>query len=75
MYGCLMDMIKAFDLVKHSLLFRKLMKAGLPLIFIRMLLFIYIMQSANVRWNGTVSSMLSLLDKKELFLIFFTVSI
>ena len=59
-YGCLMDMTKAFDLVKHSLLFRKLMKAGLPLIFIRMLLFIYIMQSANVRWNGTVSSMFSL---------------
>ena len=49
-------MAKAFDLVKHSLLFRKLLSAGLPPIFIRVLLFIYTMQYANVRWNGEVSS-------------------
>ena len=59
-FGCLMDMTKAFDLVRHSLLFRKLIKAGLSLIFVRMLLFIYIMQTANVRWNGEVSSMFNL---------------
>jgi hypothetical protein len=59
-FGCLMDMTKAFDLVKHSLLFRKLIKAGLSLIFVRMLLFIYVMQSANVKWNGEVSAMFSL---------------
>ena len=53
-------MTKAFDLVKHSLLFRKLIKAGLSLIFVRMLLFIYVMQSANVKWNGEVSAMFSL---------------
>ena len=52
--------LKAFDLVKHSLLFRKLLKAGLSLIFVRMLLFIYIMQTANVRWNGQVSNIFSL---------------
>ena len=59
-FGCLMDMTKAFDLVKHSLLFRKLIKTGLSLIFVRMLLFIYVMQSANVKWNGEVSTMFSL---------------
>ena len=59
-YTCLMDMTKAFDLVKHSLLFRKLLKAGLSIIFVRMLLFIYVMQTANVRWNGQVSSIFSL---------------
>ena len=59
-YGCLMDMTKAFDLVKHSLLFRKLIKAGLSLIFVRMLLFIYLMQSANVKWSGEVSSVFTL---------------
>jgi hypothetical protein len=55
-FTCAMDMTKAFDLVKHSLLFRKLLSAGLPPIFIRVLLFIYTMQYANVRWNGEVSS-------------------
>ena len=59
-FTCLMDMTKAFDLVKHSLLFRKLLKAGLSIIFVRMLLFIYVMQTANVRWNGQVSSIFSL---------------
>ena len=59
-FTCLMDMTKAFDLVKHSLLFRKLLKAGLSLIFVRMVLLIYIMQTANVRWNGQVSSIFSL---------------
>ena len=55
-----MDMTKAFDLVKHSLLFRKLIKAGLSLIFVRMLLFIYLMQSANVKWSGEVSNVFTL---------------
>ena len=54
-FSCAMDMTKAFNLVKHSLLFRKLLSAGLPPIFIRVLLFIYTMQYANVRWNGEVS--------------------
>ena len=55
-----MDMSKAFDLVKHSLLFTKLMHAGLPLIFLRLLLFVYLKQYANVKWNGSYSNMFSL---------------
>ena len=40
-YTCCMDMSKAFDLVRHSVLFRKLLHAGIPPIFLRWLLFIY----------------------------------
>ena len=50
-----MDMTKAFDLVCHSLLFKKLLERGLPPIFIRMLLFMYTFQVANVRWGGKYS--------------------
>ena len=53
-------MTKAFDLVRHSLLFRKMVSSGLSLIFIRILIFIYAMQSANVRWNSSVSDFFSL---------------
>ena len=40
-YTCLMDMTKAFDLVRHSLMFKKVQTAGLSPIFIRLLIFIY----------------------------------
>ena len=59
-FGCTMDMTKAFDLVKHSILFRKLWIKGLSVIFLRLLLFIYMMQMANVKWNGEISSQFSL---------------
>ena len=52
-FSCCMDMSKAFDLVKHSLLFNKLILAGLPPIFIRLLMFVYIKQYANVKWNNS----------------------
>ena len=54
-YACLMDMTKAFDFVKHSLLFKKLLAGGLSVIFVRLLLFIYMNQFANVNWNGYFS--------------------
>ena len=59
-FGCMMDMSKAFDMVKHSLLFKKLLVAGLPAIFIRLLIFIYVNQFANVSWDGSFSSIFSL---------------
>ena len=52
-----MDMTKAFDLVKHSLLFSKLLQAGLPFISMRLLMFIYMKQYANVKWNNIFSNM------------------
>ena len=54
-YSCLCDMSKAFDLVKHSVLFRKLMMSGISMILLRLLLTIYLLQTANVRWNGLCS--------------------
>ena len=54
-YTCLMDMSKAFDLVRFSTMFRKIICAGLSLIFVRILIFIYRNQFANVRWNGIFS--------------------
>ena len=59
-YACLMDMTKAFDLVRHSLLFKKLIGAGLSVIFVRLLLFIYMNQFANIRWNGDFSDLFSI---------------
>ena len=56
----MMDMTKAFDLVKHSLMFKKLLDAGLPAIFVRLLIFIYMNQFANVRWDGSYSSIFNL---------------
>ena len=59
-FCCLMDMTKAFDLVKHSILFKKFLKAGLSAIFIRLLIFIYTNQYANIRWNNQLSSSFSM---------------
>ena len=59
-FCCLMDMTKAFDLVKHSILFKKFLKAGLSTIFIRLLIFIYTNQYANIRWNNQLSSSFSM---------------
>ena len=45
--------------MKHSLLFKKLISAGLLVFFVRLLLFIYMNQFANVRWNGSFSDFFS----------------
>ena len=55
-----MDMAKAFDLVRHSIMFRKIITAGLSLIFVRLLILIYVNQFANVRWNGLFSEFFSM---------------
>ena len=57
---CTMDMTKAFDMTKHSLLFSKILQAGLSAIFVRLLIFVYVEQFANVRWNGQVSTFFSM---------------
>ena len=53
-------MSKAFDRVKHSVLFLKLLDKGLPEIYIRLILTMYLGQSANVRWNGEFSELFTL---------------
>ena len=54
------DKTKAFDLVKHSLLFKKLMEKKLSRIFVRLLMIMYIHQEAKVRWNGKLSEVFGL---------------
>ena len=61
-FACTMDMTKAFDVTTHSKMFNKLITGnnsgnGLSITFVRLLVFIYSEQFANVRWgNGDISS-------------------
>ena len=59
-YGCLLDCTKAFDTVQQSLLFKKLLDHKVPQIFIRLLIQIYVNQTANVRWQNYSSSSFTL---------------
>ena len=55
-YGCLLDCTKAFDTVKHSKLFEKLLEAKVPTVVVRLLIFIYRKQTAKVRWDNKFSN-------------------
>ena len=55
-FTCATDMSKAFDMTLHSLMFEKMLNAGMAPILVRLLIFIYMNQLANVRWNGDLSS-------------------
>ena len=54
-YTCATDMSKAFDMTLHSLMFEKMLDAGVLPIFVRLLISIYMNQLANVCWNGEES--------------------
>ena len=56
-FSCLMDMSKAFDMVQHSTLFRKLLDQGMPPIIVRFILASYRKQKANVCLNGAESEL------------------
>ena len=58
-FSCATDMSKAFDLTLHSLMFKKMLGIGMCPIYVRLLIFIYINQTANVRWNGELSELFS----------------
>ena len=47
-----MDVTKTFDIVRHSVLFGKLMNQKLSAILIWLLMRMYTSQYANVCWNG-----------------------
>ena len=50
------DMSKAFDLALHSKMFLKMFQAKLAPILVRLLIFIYRYQEANVLWNSSEKS-------------------
>ena len=55
-FTSVMDMTKAFDNVRHSKLFTKVLERGVPAIFIRLLMVAYKNQELLVSWNGELSS-------------------
>ena len=61
-FTCQADKTKAFDLVKHSVLFKKLLEKKLSRIFLRLLIVMYLQQHARVRWNGLISDMFNLVN-------------
>ena len=54
-YLCLLDLTKAFDLVKHNILFRKL-STKVPAVFLRLIMVIYLCQVCCVNWNNCKSA-------------------
>ena len=57
-FTCTMDITKAFDVVRHTVLFGKLMNQKFSAIFIRLLLRMVLhicYKYANVCWNGNRS--------------------
>ena len=54
-YSTAMDCSKAFDMVNWTELFKELKKKGVSPVYLRLLLFTYVHQYCDVRWNGSFS--------------------
>lgn len=55
-YACFLDASKAFDKVNHWHLFYKLIKANVPVIFVRLLYVWYTTQNFCVKWGQKLSA-------------------
>ena len=56
MFMCFLDASKAFDRVKHSVLFNKLTCRGVPGYVVKLLSYWYAKQTMRVRWGDCISS-------------------
>jgi hypothetical protein len=54
-YGCAMDLSKAFDMVEWQELFKRLQARKVSPVYLRTLLYVYSNQSCNVKWNAFIS--------------------
>ena len=54
-YGCAMDLSKAFDMVEWGVLFQTLQARNVAPVFLRTLLYVYTAQSCDVKWNSAYS--------------------
>ena len=54
MFVCLLDLSKAFDTIKHDILFRKLSEK-IPPLFLRVIIFSYLHQKCVVKWDNIKS--------------------
>ena len=58
-YGCAMDLSKAFDMVEWTELFSSLIDRGVEPVFLRVLLYVYQNQLCDVKWGGKFSERFS----------------
>ena len=56
MFMCFLDASKAFDRVKHSVIFNKLTRRGVPGYIVKLLSYWYVKQTMRVRWGDCISS-------------------
>ena len=52
---CYLDIRKAFDRVKYSVLFKKLIDRSVPLYIVRLIAYWYVNQRLMVRWGNVLS--------------------
>ena len=50
-----MDCSQAFDTIQHSKLFQKLLYVGVPPVVVRLMIYLYKKQTADVRWKNKYS--------------------
>ena len=60
---CFLDASKAFDRVKHSVLFNKLTRRGVPGYIVKLLSYWYAKQTMRVRWGDCISSPFSVSNR------------